>query len=184
LFSVRIDVDALIAESAQIQEQEKLGLKRKAPESDAPTGSKRKRMNPPPTALCLPSSVASPVAAKDSALTIKIAKREDPRMRCCLCTSTSISRDSTLLPCVNGPPSYTGMKPVPKKMDQNAASNYVISEDRWMAHEHCAMVIPETWVDVVEGEKMVFGVDCIVKDRWNLVCVSSFSPEHFLTSVL
>jgi len=49
-----------------------------------------------------------------------------------------------------------------------------------MAHENCARVLPETWLDEVETspmladgtrkrEKMVFGVDAIVKDRWNLV---------------
>lgn len=46
----------------------------------------------------------------------------------------------------------------------------------WMAHQLCAKVVPETWVDDVEGlngvkETMVFGVDGIVKDRWNLVSV-------------
>lgn len=46
-----------------------------------------------------------------------------------------------------------------------------------MAHEHCASVIPETWVDDYEVDhpssdgktRAVFGVDGIVKDRWNLV---------------
>lgn len=49
-----------------------------------------------------------------------------------------------------------------------------------MAHEHCASVIPETWVDEYEinppsssafphKTRVVFGVDGIVKDRWNLV---------------
>jgi len=49
-----------------------------------------------------------------------------------------------------------------------------------MAHESCARVLPETWLDEAETgpvledgtkkwEKMVFGVDAIVKDRWNLV---------------
>ncbi len=46
----------------------------------------------------------------------------------------------------------------------------------WMAHESCAIVIPETWVDEVdEGldgskQRFIFGVDAVVKDRWNLVC--------------
>ena len=51
----------------------------------------------------------------------------------------------------------------------------------WMAHEDCARVVPETWVDEVEvdeagerrAEKVVFGVDGIVKDRWNLVSAST-----------
>lgn len=49
-----------------------------------------------------------------------------------------------------------------------------------MAHEHCASVIPETWVDDHEADhpllggsshktRVIFGVDGIVKDRWNLV---------------
>lgn len=52
--------------------------------------------------------------------------------------------------------------------------------EAWMAHEECAKVVPETWVDEVEvgdvypdgfrpRESRVFGVDAIVKDRWNLV---------------
>jgi hypothetical protein len=51
---------------------------------------------------------------------------------------------------------------------------------RGMAHEKCANIVPETWVDdyetdvlSMEGTKKklraVFGVDGIVKDRWNLV---------------
>jgi hypothetical protein len=59
-----------------------------------------------------------------------------------------------------------------------------------MAHEDCAMVIPETWVDhlVVPNddgswvtEQRVFGVDRIVKDRWNLVCAY---PDYLRTSDL
>jgi hypothetical protein len=52
----------------------------------------------------------------------------------------------------------------------------------WMVHEQCAKIIPETWVDEIdngltgEKEKMVFGVDGIVKDRWNLV--SPFIQLH------
>lgn len=49
----------------------------------------------------------------------------------------------------------------------------------WRAHESCAEVVPETWVDDIEVprpdgqgtmmERVVFGVDGIVRDRWNLV---------------
>jgi hypothetical protein len=81
---------------------------------------------------------------------------------CCLCVSRS--RDD-LLPVHDKPilqhPAYAETKV-------------------WMAHESCARVLPETWMDEVETgpvledgtrkrEKMVFGVDAIVKDRWNLV---------------
>ena len=43
------------------------------------------------------------------------------------------------------------------------------------------MVVAETWVDDVEREngvkeKVVFGVDAIVKDRWNLVRVKPVIP--------
>lgn len=49
-----------------------------------------------------------------------------------------------------------------------------------MAHEECAKVVPETWVDIVDSaeilpdgshvqESRVLGVDAVVKDRWNLV---------------
>jgi hypothetical protein len=64
----------------------------------------------------------------------------------------------------------------------------------WMAHEQCASIIPETWVDIVEvgdvrtdgsraTEPVVFGVDGIVRDRWNLVrCwqVASTQTHTFL----
>ena len=43
----------------------------------------------------------------------------------------------------------------------------------WMAHEDCANVVPETWVDDLEvggvKEKVVMGVNAIVNGRWNLV---------------
>jgi hypothetical protein len=35
----------------------------------------------------------------------------------------------------------------------------------WMAHKGCALVLPETWVDEIDGERVVFGVDGIVR-RW------------------
>ena len=55
-----------------------------------------------------------------------------------------------------------------------------------MAHTECARIVPETWVDDVvpdepdasgeaPRESMVFGVDIIVKDRWNLVSVILFT---------
>ena len=81
---------------------------------------------------------------------------------CCLCISQS--RDD-ILPVHDKPilhhPAYVDTKV-------------------WMAHASCARVLPETWLDEVEvgpvledgtrkRENMVFGVDGIVKDRWNLV---------------
>ncbi|KAF7361182.1 Specific transcriptional repressor [Mycena sanguinolenta] len=51
----------------------------------------------------------------------------------------------------------------------------------WMAHERCAMVLPETWVDEITGERVVFGVDGIVRARWTLkcsVCTRARSKMH------
>ncbi|KAJ7743801.1 JmjC domain, hydroxylase-domain-containing protein [Mycena metata] len=60
----------------------------------------------------------------------------------------------------------------------------------WMAHEGCAMVLPETWVDevVVSGhggerrtERVVFGVDGIERARWNLkrsTCTTQRAKAH------
>ncbi|KAJ3777016.1 JmjC-domain-containing protein [Lentinula raphanica] len=79
---------------------------------------------------------------------------------CCLCVSTS---SEGLLP-VHDPP-----------LGRKEALEACANPDTWMAHEQCADIVPETWVDEVEdvpGEKrrMVFGVGNIVKDRWNLKC--------------
>ena len=94
---------------------------------------------------------------------------------CCLCVSAS--RDD-LLPVHDKPlvqhPAYADIK-------------------TWMAHENCARVLPETWLDEVETgpiladgtrkrEKMVFGVDAIVKDRWNLV--SNVRLRSFVSSLI
>ena len=37
----------------------------------------------------------------------------------------------------------------------------------------------ETWVDQFEGEDAVYGVDTIVKDRWNLVSPSTIRRRDF-----
>ncbi|KAJ7726252.1 JmjC-domain-containing protein [Mycena maculata] len=47
----------------------------------------------------------------------------------------------------------------------------------WMAHESCALVLPETWVDEVGGERIVFGVDGIVRGRWALKCAACPRPR-------
>jgi hypothetical protein len=60
-----------------------------------------------------------------------------------------------------------------------------------MAHEYCANIVPETWVDEIEfgqsgeKEKVVFGVDGIVKDRWHLVSLAAvFILEPALIEVV
>lgn len=89
-------------------------------------------------------------------ITLKLGPMPKEMFPCCLCVS-----DDT-----------DGLLPVYDPM--SAASTPK------MAHEHCASVIPETWVDDYEVDhqslsnplhkkRAVFGVDGIVKDRWNLV---------------
>ena len=70
------------------------------------------------------------------------------------------------------PASWSGCANVPPKDE--------LGRELWRAHELCAKIVPETWVDEVEGEmgqmeRVVFGVDAIVKDRWNLVRLLSVS---------
>ena len=55
----------------------------------------------------------------------------------------------------------------------------------WMAHDQCAKIVPETWVDEVDDgngmrEQVVFGVDGIVKDRWNLVSFFMWPCRAFI----
>ena len=89
--------------------------------------------------------------------------KEPETFPCCLCVSTS--EDGLLL--VHDPPTTHHAAHADTKV--------------WRAHEHCADVVPETWVDEVEvgavredgaraKQKSVFGVDAIVRDRWSLVC--------------
>ena len=48
----------------------------------------------------------------------------------------------------------------------------------WKAHRRCAKIVPETWVDEDEGSVWVYGVDAIVRDRWNLVRFHHDCLEH------
>lgn len=128
--------------------------KRKSDENDTLNSMKKAKV----------SSQAPSVAHPKFTIRLKLGPRPpelDP-FPCCLCVSAS--REGLLFvhdkPLVQHP-AYAEMKV-------------------WMAHESCARVIPETWLDEAETgpvledgtrkrEKMVFGVDAIVKDRWNLV---------------
>lgn len=94
-------------------------------------------------------------------ITLKLGPRseEQESFPCCLCVSTS--REGLLR--VQNPP-------FARKDASEAAGHPKV----WLAHEFCANVVPETWVDNFfrpDGsvEKVVYGVDGIVKDRWNLV---------------
>lgn len=77
---------------------------------------------------------------------------------CCLCVSMS---KEGLLRVMDPPRGIAG---------QSDGKNTV-----YMAHKICADVVPETWVDELQhpdetpAETVIFGVDGIVRDRWNLV---------------
>ena len=97
-------------------------------------------------------------------------KPKEETFPCCLCVSMS---EDELLP-VHDPPAWW--------YDH---SNAAAALKGCMAHAECASIVPETWLDEVETgepdesgvrkkERMVFGVDVIVKDRWNLVSTRSF----------
>lgn len=107
-----------------------------------------------------------PPPSKLPKVTLKLGPRpkEPDTFPCCLCVSTS--RDGLLR--VHEPPIWLG--------EVTTADEPGV----WMAHEECANVVPEAWVDELEvatvlpdgtevKEKVVMGVDAIVKDRWNLV---------------
>jgi len=165
LNSVRINVDELLrnrelemAKPAKAKSKHtslsSSSRKRKSDENDTPSSMKKTKVSP-----------GTPNAPQPKVtIRLKLGPRppELEPFPCCLCVSTS--RDD-LLPVHDKPllqhPAYVDMKV-------------------WMAHESCARVLPETWLDEVEvgpvledgtrkREKMVFGVDAIVKDRWNLV---------------
>lgn len=122
---------------------------------------------------------ASTSGIKHTKLTLKLGPRPatpEP-FPCCLCVS--MSREA-LLP-LHEPP--IGRKDIAVDLHPSSAQG-------WMAHEDCANVIPETWIDWVEyGDelhdgsrakvKKVFGVDGIVKDRWNLVSCSALSLSMY-----
>lgn len=158
-YSVRIDVDELLRDrELSSQPTTRVGMsprKRKSDENDMPNSTKKAKV----------STSTHGVAHPRVTIRLKLGPRP-PELEpypCCLCVSAS--RDD-LLPVHDRPlaqhPAHADIK-------------------IWMAHENCARVLPETWLDEVETgpmladgtrkrEKMVFGVDAIVKDRWNLKC--------------
>ncbi|KAI0315423.1 JmjC domain, hydroxylase-domain-containing protein [Amylostereum chailletii] len=210
--SVRIDVDGMLQECERERLAEALGVsletqdsvgetapqveaavpeakpkakprgsrKRKSDELEAvakPAKTKKAKTTPPASASASASSPTRPPVASGSgpskttagsstkrSLILKLGLKPQESFPCCLCVS----------------PSREGLLPVREPpRTQNPAYNDV---KEWMAHEHCASVVPETWVDEVEGpgvlledgsivkQMAVFGVDAIVKDRWNLRC--------------
>lgn len=165
-YSVRIDVDQLLLDrererlerlqathdTAIVGNQKPKARKRKHEGSTIePKGKKLKISKEKGT---LVSATSKPNTPRLS-ITLRIGPPKDP-LPCCLC----VSEDTT------------GLLPVYDPMSTTSTPK--------MAHEHCASVIPETWVDDYEVDhassgtfppktRVVFGVDGIVKDRWNLV---------------
>ncbi|KAG6917212.1 hypothetical protein DXG01_003417 [Tephrocybe rancida] len=187
--SVTIDVDQLLAErAAEVAEQppsppttssptkrkrvtvkENVPEEAKVPKPKSPRKRKPEALEEEPKSKKLkiklsPSKPTQPpTQPKTSALklTLKLGPRPTPPepFPCCLC----ISMDKEGLLRVYDPP--MGRKDI-----EEAAGN----PKEWKAHEYCAKIVPETWVDEIElggvKENVVYGVDGIVKDRWNLKC--------------
>lgn len=143
---------------------------------DGETIPKRKRKsdgssNGPRTKRAKPNSAASSLIHKRTVkLTLGPKPAASEPFPCCLCVN--MSKDNLLR--VHDPP--IGRKDI--GIDELPGSSKGPKE--WMAHEECANVVPETWVDFIEvgepqqdgsriKEEVVFGVDGIVRDRWNLV---------------
>ncbi|TFK68895.1 JmjC-domain-containing protein [Pluteus cervinus] len=189
--SVRIDVDQLLADRAEegytpLKQADSTKPRRKIKTEDGDgepvvprkrksdgvineTGSETRQLKKirfKPMAKSTPT-VAQPSTSQASpsrpTITLKLGPRppEPEQLPCCLCVSTA--REGLLR--IHDPPTH-----------RKDITDVLGSPAYWMAHEHCAKVVPETWVDDVNEptagvkEKMVFGVDAIVKDRWNLKC--------------
>lgn len=202
--SVRIDVDQLLAdrEAERAEERAKKGVEEREEDEDEdeeivvpepkpkPKPLPRKRKSEPNDAVepkpkkpkvKAPKAIAKPPVAGPSSspssssklpipkLTLKLAppKPKEPEgFPCCLC----VSPNTEGLLKVHDPPIWR------KEGDSGLPGK----TNTWMAHEECANIVPETWVDELESgalaqdgtpikEKLVFGVGGIVKDRWNLV---------------
>ncbi|KAI0631611.1 hypothetical protein C8Q77DRAFT_1159385 [Trametes polyzona] len=205
-FSVRIDVEQLLrdraAEKRDVYRKQKkpkriknesapaldkenkpksAPRKRKA-EGDAQSKAKRQKTKPAsaqeqPVASSSKLPLAPPTLPKTLKVTLKLPPKpkEPDTFPCCLCVS--MSQEGLLL--VQDPPAWWYEPGNPDAAGGNAC----------MAHAECANVVPETWIDEVEmgepdesgerrKERRVFGVDGIVKDRWNLKCTACTKTRH------
>ncbi|KAI0259156.1 JmjC domain, hydroxylase-domain-containing protein [Gloeopeniophorella convolvens] len=176
--SVRIDVDELLlmkeleaeAEAEAVAKVSKPKSKPKSSHSSSTSAKKRKsdeNDGPSKSKKAKVSSNTSDTPLPRVTIKLKLGPRppELEPFPCCLCVSTS----------------REGLLPV---HDKPVVHHLAYAEVKvWMAHESCARVLPETWIDEIEvdsvlsdgtkkREKMVFGVDAIVKDRWNLKCTA------------
>ncbi|KAG8972313.1 hypothetical protein FRC05_010155 [Tulasnella sp. 425] len=168
--SVRIDVDALLngAEEQRDEEHAAAEMERKRKREDEPNeedGADRPKRVKKITIKFDPSEPPSSTAdtsgnqSQDTRPRVRLPPM--PPTPCCLCASSS---EEGLLRVHDPPQPSAAARPFTTK---NAQGNSVTL---WRAHERCARVIPDTWVDELNGEKVVFGVDAIDKDRWALKC--------------
>lgn len=184
-YSVRIDVDQLLRDREAERLEEAKGACAKRPRKrkldsstdEVPRPKKPRKVNRVEVVITMPPPLppTSPPKVQPK-VTLKLGPRpkEPDVFPCCLCVSTS--RDGLLR--VHDRPIWR------MEADSGESSS---GSGVWMAHEECANVIPETWVDEVEvglphpdgtrdKDRVIMGVDAIVKDRWNLVSLNS-SPS-------
>jgi hypothetical protein len=79
---------------------------------------------------------------------------------CCLCSA--IDFDGLLPVCQPSSPRAEDASPRRASVAGQALESLRV-------HEACAQAIPETWVTESNGQKYVYGVNKVVKDRWTLV---------------
>lgn len=127
--------------------------KAKAPKRKSePSSSAPNKKSKPSTSASVPPSTSLSV-------TLKIPPQEILDLPCCLCVG---SGTDDLLPVHDAPAA-------------NIAAGTRPGKEGWKAHRRCAKIVPETWVDEDEqGQECIYGVDAIVRDRWNLVSFWSF----------
>ncbi|KAL0579727.1 hypothetical protein V5O48_002291 [Marasmius crinis-equi] len=146
----------------------KVGIGKRKSEGSSEDSPKPKKPKTKPSAQDVSSASSSSkpkptIKIMPPKITLKLGPRpaEPEVFPCCLCIS--MSKEGLLR--VHDPPI--------NRKDAVEACGY--SRDwAWMAHRDCARIVPETWVDEIEGtkEEAVFGVEGIVKDRWNLKCAA------------
>ncbi|KAJ7199590.1 JmjC-domain-containing protein [Mycena pura] len=131
----------------------------------------------PSASIPAPASTFAHVTHAGPKLTLKLGPRPvstEKSFPCCLCVDPSTNG----LARVHDLPAMWREVCPAARMQHPAGSS---SKGMWMAHETCANVLPETWVDEIAGERVVFGVDSIVRGRWSLkcsVCTQNRSKDH------
>ncbi|KAJ7652264.1 JmjC domain, hydroxylase-domain-containing protein [Mycena rosella] len=142
------------------------------PSALAPLPVRLPPLPPPPRARprcprAPPPAHAHPAHPPAQKLTLKLGPRpEDETFPCCLCVDPStdgLARVHDL------PSAWRDLSPAARM--HYPTSGAAARMGVWMAHEACALVLPETWVDdIAGGERVIFGVDGIVRGRWSLKC--------------